>query len=116
MYSSERPLDAAPPPELPEDFPPEPLALVALMVCGIYSQNSRETVICSFFASALWENPLKSTLSMPCFAVSSLTMGMGCGTVWPGFRKMARTVSSAWYFVLVGVSSRMSSTVIFASS
>ena len=86
------------------------------MVVGTYSQNSRETEICSFLFSDLWESDLNRTLSTPCAAVASLTIGIGFGTDWPGVRKIARSVSSRWYFVCVGVSSRMSSMFTFASS
>ena len=94
----------------------ELLLLVVVIVCGIYSQNSRVTGSCPFLFSALWLMPLNKTFSTPCAAVSSLTMGMGCGTLCPGFRKIARTTASRWYLVCVGVSSRISSILTFASS
>jgi len=63
------------------DEPPEPPELlVAVMVWGMYSHSSRLAVSCDFLFSPLWVSFLKMTFSMPWAAVSSLTMGMGCGT------------------------------------
>ena len=102
-----------PEPDLPE---PELEPDFAVMVCGMYSHSSSVAVSCPRLFSPLWDSFLKMTFSTPWAAVSSLMMGMGCGTLCPGDRKIARSVAYRWYLVCEGVSSMISSMLTLASS